>query len=229
MYKRQVFAPRRDTPSDFSVHTAGCAACRPPAERFRDDAALKHAVDAACGFEVEVGAVLTNGETAADCWVANCEVLPGSVRAATRALAKKHGRVVARFDAAAAAAGFSSPYIMEGYCGRLLGETERIPLLAAVGHAASLGEVLATVEYKYGAFFSSESEKTTGGAFGVAALSSPGPVTRLITLGGVPVATAVAPTAKLRAVALEPVEPAREAARMLAEEAEATSEKEPLE
>ena len=39
----------------------------------------------------------------------------------------------------------------------------------------------------------------------------------------------VAPTAKLRAVALEPVEPAREAARMLAEEAEATSEKEPLE
>ena len=179
---------------------------------------------------MEVGAVLTNGETAADCWVANCEeVLPGSVRAATRALAKKHGRVVARFDAAAAAAGFSSPYIMEGYCGRLLGETERIPLLAAVGHAASLGEVLATVEYKCGAFFSSESEKTTGGAFGVAALSSPGPTTRLMSLGGVPVATAVAPTAKLRAVALEPVEPAREAARMLAEEAEATSEKEPLE
>ena len=225
-----VFARARDTPSDFSVHTAGCAACRPPAERFRDDAALKRAVDAACGFEVEVGAVLTNGETAADCWVANFEeVLPGSVRAATRALAKKHGRVVARFDAAAAAAGFSSPYIMEGYCGRLLGETERIPLLAAVGHAASLGEVLATVEYKYGAFFSSESEKTTGGAFGVAALSSPGPTTRLMSLGGVPVATAVAPTAKLRAVALEPVEPAREAARMLAEEAEATSEKEPLE
>ena len=227
---RDVFARARDTPSDFSVHTAGCAACRPPAERFRDDAALKRAVDAACGFEVEVGAVLTNGETAADCWVANCEeVLPGSDRAATRALAKKHGRVVARFDAAAAAAGFSSPYIMEGYCGRLLGETERIPLLAAVGHAASLGEVLATVEYKYGAFFSSESEKTTGGAFGVAALSSPGPTTRLMSLGGVPVATAVAPTAKLRAVALEPVEPAREAARMLAEEAEATSEKEPLE
>jgi hypothetical protein len=117
---------------------------------------------------------------------------------------------------------------MEGYCGRLLGETERIPLLAAVGHAASLGEVLATVEYKYGAFLSGD-EKTTGGAFGVAALSSPGPTTRLMSLGGVPVATAVAPTAKLRAVALEPVEPAREAARMLAEEAEATSEKEPLE
>jgi hypothetical protein len=50
-----------------------------------------------------------------------------------------------------------------------------------------------------------------------------------MSLGGVPVATAVAPTVKLRAVALEPVEPAREAARMLAEEAEATSEKEPLE
>ena len=85
---RDVFSRPRDAPSDVSVHTAGCAACRPPAERFRDDAALKRAVDAACGFEVEVGAVLTNGETAADCWVANCEVLPGSVRAATRALAK---------------------------------------------------------------------------------------------------------------------------------------------
>jgi hypothetical protein len=35
----------------------------------------------------------------------------------------------------------------------------------------------------------------------------------------VPVATKVAPTAKLRVTALEPVEPAREAARMLAEEA----------
>jgi hypothetical protein len=40
-----------------------------------------------------------------------------------------------------------------------------------------------------------------------------------MSLGGVPVATKVAPTAKLRVTALEPVEPAREAARMLAEEA----------
>jgi hypothetical protein len=85
--------------------------------------------------------------------------------------------------------------------------------------------VLATVEYKYGAFLNDETTERGG----VAALSSPGPVTRLMSLGGVPVATAVAPTVKLRAVALEPVEPAREAARMLAEEAEVTSEKEPLE
>ena len=222
-----VFAQQTVPPSDFSV--AGCAACRPPAERFRDDAALARAVDAACGFEVEVGAVLTNGEAAADCWVAGGAgkaALPGSVLAATRALAKKHGRVVARFDAAAAAAGSPSPYATEGYCGRALGETERAPLLAAVGHAASLGEVLATVEYKYGVFLNDETTERGGVA---AALSSPGPVTRLMSLGGVPVATAVAPTAKLRAVALEPVEPAREAARMLAEEAEVTSEKEPLE
>ena len=223
VFARQTFP---FPPSDVSV--AGCAACRPPAERFRDDAALARAVDAACGFEVEVGAVLTNGEAAADCWVAGGAgkaALPGSVRAATRALAKKHGRVVARFDAAAAAAGSPSPYATEGYCGRALGETERAPLLAAVGHAASLGEVLATVEYKYGAFLNDETTERGG----VAALSSPGPVTRLMSLGGVPVATAVAPTAKLRAVALEPVEPAREAARMLAEEAEVTSEKESLE
>ena len=218
VFARQTFP---FPPSDVSV--AGCAACRPPAERFRDDAALARAVDAACGFEVEVGAVLTNGEAAADCWVAGGAgkaALPGWVRAATRALAKKHGRVVARFDAAAAAAGSPSPYATEGYCGRALGETERAPLLAAVGHAASLGEVLATVEYKYGAFLNDETTERGG----VAALSSPGPVTRLMSLGGVPVATAVAPTAKLRATALEPVEPAREAARMLAE-AETTSEK----
>ena len=207
----------RGPPSDV----AGCSSCRPPAERFRDDAELARAVDAACGFEVEVGACLTNGEAAADCWIAGGAgnaALPGSVRAALLALAKKHGRVVARFDAAAAAAGSATPYVTEGYCGRALGEVERGPLLAAVGHAASLGEVLATVEYKYGAFRDAE-------AVGAAALSAPGPVTRIMSLGGVPIPTAVAPTAKLRATALEPVEPAREAARMLAEEADTTSEK----
>ena len=170
---------------------------------------------------MEVGACLTNGEAAADCWIAGGAgnaALPGSVRAALLALAKKHGRVVARFDAAAAAAGSATPYVTEGYCGRALGEVERGPLLAAVGHAASLGEVLATVEYKYGAFRDAE-------AVGAAALSAPGPVTRIMSLGGVPIPTAVAPTAKLRATALEPVEPAREAARMLAEEADTTSEK----
>ena len=222
----QSRAERREEKLDVAPRAcpssvAGCSMCRPPAERFRDDAALARAVDAACGFEVEVGAVLTNGEASADCWVAGDagkNALPPAVRAATRALAQKHGRVVARFDAAAANAGASVPYNMEGYCGRALGEAESGPLLAAIGHAASLGEVLATVEYKYVAFSSSDGDGC-GHFAGVGALSAPGPTTRVMSLGGVPVATAVAPTAKLRVTALEPVEPAREAARMLAEEA----------
>ena len=208
-------------PNAAPSSVAGCSMCRPPAERFKDDAALNRAVDAACGFEVEVGAVLTNGEASADVWVAGDagrNLLPPAVRAATRALAKKHGRVVARFDAAAANAGAFCPYVMEGYCGRALGEVESGPLLAAIGHAASLGEVLATVEYKYVAFSGGNGD-CFGNFAGVGALSAPGPTTRVMSLGGVPVATAVAPTAKLRVTALEPVEPAREAARMLAEEA----------
>ena len=92
-------------------------------------------------------------------------------------------------------------------------------MLAAVGHAASLGEVRATVEYKYVAFSGDGDRDCFGNFAGVGALSAPGPTTRVMSLGGVPVATKVAPTAKLRVTALEPVEPAREAARMLAEEA----------
>jgi hypothetical protein len=208
-------------PNAAPSSVAGCSMCRPPAERFIDDAALNRAVDAACGFEVEVGAVLTNGEASADAWVAGDagrNLLPPAVRAATKTLAKKHGRVVARFDAAAANAGAFCPYVMEGYCGQTLGEVESGPLLAAIGHAASLGEVLATVEYKYVAFSGGDGD-CFGNFAGVGALSAPGPTTRVMSLGGVPVATKVAPTAKLRVTALEPVEPAREAARMLAEEA----------
>ena len=197
---------------------AGCASCRPPPEQFKDLNALQQHTQSMCGFEVEVGTTLSDGVCAVDCWIsgdAGVNLLPPRIKNAVLKLTKLHGRVTCKFDANALSSGDKTPYLMQGYCGRTIGEQEGACLIATIGFSQRLGEINATVVYNYEVFLDD------GKFCNVGAVNSPNPETRIVNCGGVPVAMRCLPSAKLRAIALEPVEAAREAARVLAERKEA--------
>lgn len=84
---------------------AGCAACRPPPERFRSPQDAQRHTQSVCGFEVELGTTMSDGSCSADCWIAGdagAALLPPGVKNAVRQLAMRHGRVTCKFDVNAA-------------------------------------------------------------------------------------------------------------------------------
>ena len=103
-----------------------------------------------------------------------------------------------------------------------MGETEGAPLLAAVGHAQSLGEMLMRVQLNYKKYHHDNDAVAVagkgGGGGGVehqakfGAVSAPVASHRKVVLQGEPTGMYCAPIARLRAFAVTPAEPAREAA-----------------
>ena len=99
---------------------AGCAACRPPPERFRSPQDAQRHTQSVCGFEVELGTTMSDGSCSADCWIAGnagAALLPPGVKNAVRQLAMRHGRVTCKFDVNAAGTcvqAFPNPYTVIG-------------------------------------------------------------------------------------------------------------------
>jgi hypothetical protein len=220
---------------------AGCPACRPSSVGGRSFAspAAAAAAAAACGFEAEVSVTIDDGSSQAYCKIngaAGAALLPPCLKAAALALARRHGRVTATLLQMAGAeqpgggGGSSfSGHVLRGYASLSMGEVEGAPVLAAVGHAQSLGEMLLRVQLDYknyepepqddaGTVAGTDAGTGAGtvaptAAFGAA--SAPAPPFRKVTLQGEPTWMHCAPHARLRALAVAPVEPAREAAAVL--------------
>ena len=120
----------------------GCASCRPPPGTLPPKNA--------CGFECEASCTIDDGVARADVWLsgaAGIGLFPPSLKRAAVALARKHGRVVARLDRAA---GDDDEFrfhahALRGYAALSVGEREGACVLAAVGHAQTLGEQVFTV------------------------------------------------------------------------------------
>ena len=89
-------------------------------------------------------------------------------------------------------------------------QVEGAPLVAAVGHAKSLGEMIVAANLSYKRW---TEDKSATDFFG--ARSHPGPNACPVVLNGKPCVMSYAPIPKLRAVAVTPVECAREAAAAL--------------
>lgn len=210
---------------------AGCAACRPhTGGTVSSAAAAALAAESACAFEVEASVSLDDGTCRAEAWIkdeAGASLLPPSLKSAALALARRHGRVTARLTqvgAEAADPGESfSAHVLKGYAALAMSEVEGAPLLAAVGHAQSLGEMLMRVQLDYKVYDTLGWQGLGAGvaegvgvkaervqAFGAA--SMPTPVFKKVTLQGEPTWMNCAPFPRLRAFALAPVEPVREAA-----------------
>jgi hypothetical protein len=247
----------------------GCASCRPPPGTLPPKNA--------CGFECEASCTIDDGVARADVWLsgaAGIGLFPPSLKRAAVALARKHGRVVARLDRAA---GDDDEFrfhahALRGYAALSVGEREGACVLAAVGHAQTLGEQVFTVSLAprwhdaelprgegSGAFYTlvpirprwrgeRRSLRTLPGdslrpslafnprprclstpsdAFQLhpaialygttfSACNAASPATRDVGVGGGrSVAMKCAPIARLKAIGLRPVEPAREAAAAL--------------
>ena len=93
-----------------------------------------------------------------------------------------------------------------------MSKVEGAPLVAAVGHAKSMGEMRITASLSYKRWTDAEDKRATD-FFGPQ--SHPGPNASSLNLNGKPTGVMYAPIPKVRAVAVTPVECAREAAAAL--------------
>ena len=205
--------------------SAGCARCRPPPGAFATPAAAEAAAHAACGFEAEAGVMLCDGSAQAECWIAGAAgeaLLTPDVKSAATALARRHGRVTARLasvdldpDGPPGSGGGFATHALRGYAAQSVSEREGWPLLAAVGRAARLDEMLFGVALNYKRFDAAPGERDffDAGAAAFGAQSAPERSTRTVTIGGRATKTLVEPIPRLRAFDVRPVEAAREAAR----------------
>ena len=193
---------------------AGCGECRP---RSASASARAAAAERSCGFEVECNATLDDGEVHCDLWIngtAGEALLPPGLKRAAVALARRHGCVRATLAASSRDAGDDGPrffsHDLRGYAGLPMSKVEGAPLVAAVGHAKSLGEMIVSANLSYKRW---TEDKSATDFFG--ARSHPGPNACPVVLNGKPCVMSYAPIPKLRAVAVTPVECAREAAAAL--------------
>jgi hypothetical protein len=193
---------------------AGCGRCRPKGVSSRAAAA---AAERSCGFEVECNATLDDGERHIDCWIngtAGEALLPPGLKRAAVDLARRHGTV--RACLASNQDGDDGPrffrHDLRGYAGLPMSKVEGAPLVAAVGHAKSMGEMKITASLSYKRWTDAEDKRATD-FFGPQ--SHPGPNASSLNLNGKPTGVMYAPIPKVRAVAVTPVECAREAAAAL--------------
>ena len=193
---------------------AGCGECRP---RSASASARAAAAERSCGFEVECNATLDDGEVHCDLWIngtAGEALLPPGLKRAAVALARRHGCVRATLAASSRDVGDDGPrffsHDLRGYAGLPMSKVEGAPLVAAVGHAKSLGEMIVSANLSYKRW---TEDKSATDFFG--ARSHPGPNACPVVLNGKPCVMSYAPIPKLRAVAVTPVECAREAAAAL--------------
>ena len=193
---------------------AGCGRCRPKGVSSRAAAA---AAERSCGFEVECNATLDDGERHIDCWIngtAGEALLPPGLKRAAVGLARRHGTV--RACLASNQDGDDGPrffrHDLRGYAGLPMSKVEGAPLVAAVGHAKSMGEMRITASLSYKRWTDAEDKRATD-FFGPQ--SHPGPNASSLNLNGKPTGVMYAPIPKVRAVAVTPVECAREAAAAL--------------
>ena len=194
---------------------AGCGECRP---RSANPAARALSAERSCGFEVECNATLDDGTSHCDLWIngtAGEALLPPGLKAKAVALARRHGCVRATLAASGGRdVGDDGPrffsHDLRGYAGLPMSKVEGAPLVAAVGHAKSLGEMIVAANLSYKRW----TEDTSATDF-FGARSHPGPNACQVVLNGKPCGMSYAPIPKLRAVAVTPVECAREAAAAL--------------
>lgn len=193
---------------------AGCGECRP---RSASAAARAAAAERSCGFEVECNATLDDGTYHCDLWIngtAGEALLPPGLKSKAVALARRHGCVRATLAASSRDVGDDGPrffsHDLRGYAGLPMSKVEGAPLVAAVGHAKSLGEMIVAANLSYKRW---TEDKSATDFFG--ARSHPGPNALPVVLNGKPCVMSYAPIPKLRAVAVTPVECAREAAAAL--------------
>ena len=172
--------------------------------------------------------MIDDGVSCAECWIAGAagaSLLPLNLKPAALALARRHGRVTARLMQTGGGEGGDGGsfvgHVLRGYASLSMGETEGAALLAAVGHAQSLGEMLMRVQLNYKKYDNDAiiAEKGGGGGgrggvehvkFG--AVSAPSANHRKVVLQGEPTGMYCAPIARLRAFEVTPAEPTREAA-----------------
>ena len=133
--------------------------------------------------------MIDDGSAHADVFVngsAGAALLPPGLKAAALALARRHGRVTARIvNEEGSGGGSFSGHALRGYAALSMGEVEGAPLLAAVGHAVSLGEMLMRVQLNYKTYddpAAAGGGGGGGGAGGFGAASAPGPVSRKVVL-----------------------------------------------
>jgi len=154
------FDEKTKPPISALTALARCSACRPPPGAFTSAAAAAAAAELACGFGVELSVTLDDGSAQADCWIAGTagdSLLPPSLKVAALALARRHGCVSARVMNNVGGGDQSgrngvAGYVLRGFSSLSMGEVEGAPLLAAVGHAESLGEMLLQVRLDYKKF-----------------------------------------------------------------------------
>jgi hypothetical protein len=169
--------------------------------------------------------MLCDGSAQAECWIAGAAgeaLLTPDVKSAATALARRHGRVTARLasvdldpDGPPGSGGGFATHALRGYAAQSVSEREGWPLLAAVGRAARLDEMLFGVALNYKRFDAAPGERDffDAGAAAFGAQSAPERSTRTVTIGGRATKTLVEPIPRLRAFDVRPLEAAREAAR----------------
>ena len=207
----------------FLADVHGCEACRPAPGR-------PAATSEACGFEAEIFATMCDGGEQVEITVsgdAGASLIPPGLTSELLRLARKHGRVSAKLakrDRSSAAGDSYASHDVLGYAGMPVGEREGAAMLAAVGHLTSLGEMIFTVTLKYSTHDAGADEIGAGpgppagtaeGSFG--ATSGARATARTLTVGGVPTSTLTQPFVRVRVLDAKRAEPAREAARALAE------------
>ena len=207
----------------FLADVHGCEACRPAPGR-------PASTSEACGFEAEIFATMCDGGEQVEITVsgdAGASLIPPGLTSELLRLARKHGRVSAKLakrDRSSAAGDSYASHDVLGYAGMPVGEREGAAMLAAVGHLTSLGEMIFTVTLKYSAHDAGSDEIGAGpgppagtaeGSFG--ATSGARATARTLTVGGVPTSTLTQPFVRVRVLDAKRAEPAREAARALAE------------